>query len=209
MAFRLVVASRNTHKIREIKELTAHLNLEVVGVADVGDLPPVEEDGDTFQANARKKAVETAGLLGAWVLADDSGLEVDALGGAPGVHSARFAGEGQGDEANNRLLLKKLGDLPLEQRGAQFRCVMALASPEGEVEFSEGVCRGVIGFVPRGSNGFGYDPLFVVPELGRTFAELSPQEKNQISHRSRAIQGMLEILQKVTAEAEGRSLKRG
>src|SRR5690606_12613818 len=124
------------------------------------------------QDNARKKAVETALFLGTWVLADDSGLEVDALGGAPGVHSARFAGEGRGDRANNQLLLAKLGALPLEQRGAQFRCVMALASPHGEVEFAEGVCRGVIGFEPKGSNGFGYDPLFIVPELGRTFAEL-------------------------------------
>src|SRR5690606_31759133 len=142
MGFRLVVASRNAHKIREIKELTAHLDLEVVGVEEVGDLPPVEEDGETFQDNARKKAVETALFLGTWVLADDSGLEVDALGGAPGVHSARFAGEGRGDRANNQLLLAKLGALPLEQRGAQFRCVMALASPHGEVEFAEGVCRG-------------------------------------------------------------------
>lgn len=203
MGFRLVVASRNAHKIREIKELTAHLDLEVVGVEEVGDLPPVEEDGETFQDNARKKAVETALFLGTWVLADDSGLEVDALGGAPGVHSARFAGEGRGDRANNQLLLAKLGALPLEQRGAQFRCVMALASPHGEVEFAEGVCRGVIGFEPKGSNGFGYDPLFIVPELGRTFAELSPEEKNRISHRSRAMAGMLEILERRLTEARG------
>jgi XTP/dITP diphosphohydrolase len=201
MAFRLVVASHNEHKIREIRQLTAHMDLEVVGVAEMGDLPPVEEDGETFRDNARKKALETAQLLKEWVLADDSGLEVDALDGAPGVHSARFAGEGGGDECNNRLLLSRMGDLPLAERGAQFRCVMALASPDGEVEFSEGICRGVIGFEPRGSNGFGYDPLFVVPELGCTFAELSSEEKNRISHRSRAIQGMLEILERVSQRA--------
>ncbi|HHW73535.1 MAG TPA: XTP/dITP diphosphatase [Firmicutes bacterium] len=197
MAFRLVVASRNAHKIREIKQLTAHLPLEVVGVAELGEVPPVEEDGDTFRANAEKKAVQTARFLGEWVLADDSGLEVDALGGAPGVHSARFSGEGRGDVANNELLLEKLGDLPLSQRGAQFRCVIALASPRGEVQFSEGICRGVIGFAPKGSNGFGYDPLFIVPEQGCTFAELSSEEKNRISHRSRAMQGMLRILERL------------
>jgi XTP/dITP diphosphohydrolase len=203
MAFRLVLASHNQHKIREIKELTAHLGFPVLGLGEVGDLPPVEEDGETLHANARKKAVETARKLGEWVLADDSGLEVDALGGAPGVHSARFAGEGGGDARNNELLLRKLADLPLEQRGAQFRCVMALASPDEEVEFSEGVCRGVIGYAPRGSNGFGYDPLFIVPELGRTFAELSPEEKNRISHRSRAMRGMLEILERVSRAQKG------
>ena len=197
MAFRLVVASRNAHKIREIKQLTAHLPLEVVGVAELGEVPPVEEYGDTFRANAEKKAVQTARFLGEWVLADDSGLEVDALGGAPGVHSARFSGEGRGDVANNELLLEKLGDLPLSQRGAQFRCVIALASPRGEVQFSEGICRGVIGFAPKGSNGFGYDPLFIVPEQGCTFAELSSEEKNRISHRSRAMQGMLRILERL------------
>ena len=197
MAFRLIVASGNAHKIREIKELTANLDLEIIGLAEAGQVPPVEEDGATFQENAAKKALETARYLGQWVLADDSGLEVDALDGAPGVYSARFAGEGRGDAANNELLLSRLGQLPLEERSAQFRCVMALASPQGELQFSEGVCRGVIGFEPRGANGFGYDPLFIVPELGRTFAELSSEEKNRISHRSRAIEGMLAILSRM------------
>ena len=197
MAFRLIVASGNAHKIREIKELTAHLDLEIIGLAEAGQVPPVEEDGATFQENAAKKALETARYLGQWVLADDSGLEVDALDGAPGVYSARFAGEGRGDAANNELLLSRLGQLPLEERSAQFRCVMALASPQGELQFSEGVCRGVIGFEPRGANGFGYDPLFIVPELGRTFAELSSEEKNRISPRSRAIEGMLAILSRM------------
>jgi len=197
---RILVASHNPHKIREIKELTAELNCEVVGLSEVGDYPPVVEDGETFQENACKKAAEIAKLSGEFVLADDSGLEVDALGGAPGVHSARFAGEPVSDSRNNELLLEKLASIPLEQRGAQFRCVMALATPGGQVEFSEGICRGVILFEPRGSGGFGYDPLFYVPELALSFAELSSAQKNSISHRFRAMQGMLQVIKELEAE---------
>lgn len=191
---RLVVASHNANKIREIKELTAHLNLEVVGVSEIGDFPPVEEDGETFQANAQKKAVTIAALTKELVLADDSGLEVDVLQGAPGVYSSRFAGEPSNDQRNNELLLAKLKNVPDEQRGAQFRCVMALASPEGWVKYSEGVCRGVIIHELKGAQGFGYDPLFLVPEYGLTFAELGPEIKNKISHRFLAMQGMLKLL---------------
>lgn len=191
---RLVVASHNANKIREIKELTAHLDLEVVGVSEIGDFPPVEEDGETFQANAQKKAVTIAALTQELVLADDSGLEVDALQGAPGVYSSRFAGEPSNDQRNNELLLAKLKNVPDEQRGAQFRCVMALASPEGWVKYSEGVCRGVIIHELKGAQGFGYDPLFLVPEYGLTFAELGPEIKNKISHRFLAMQGMLKLL---------------
>lgn len=196
MSRRLIVASHNLHKIREIKELTSHLNLEVVGLTEMGDFPPVVEDGDTFRDNAEKKAVEIANLTREYVLADDSGLEVDALNGAPGVHSARFAGEPSCDQRNNELLLKKLAGLPLAERGAQFRCLMAFAVPGGKVEFSEGICRGVIIFEPRGTHGFGYDPLFLVPEYGLTFAELTSEAKNTISHRSLAMQGMLKVLAK-------------
>ncbi|NMA61359.1 MAG: XTP/dITP diphosphatase [Firmicutes bacterium] len=191
---RLVVASHNANKIREIKELTAHLDLEVVGVSEIGDFPPVEEDGETFQANAQKKAVTIAALTQELVLADDSGLEVDVLQGAPGVYSSRFAGEPSNDQRNNELLLAKLKNVPDEQRGAQFRCVMALASPEGWVKYSEGVCRGVIIHELKGAQGFGYDPLFLVPEYGLTFAELGPEIKNKISHRFLAMQGMLKLL---------------
>lgn len=191
---RLVVASHNANKIREIKELTAHLNLEVVGVSEIGDFPPVEEDGETFQANAQKKAVTIAALTQELVLADDSGLEVDVLQGAPGVYSSRFAGEPSNDQRNNELLLAKLKNVPDEQRGAQFRCVMALAAPEGWVKYSEGVCRGVIIHELKGAQGFGYDPLFLVPEYGLTFAELGPEIKNKISHRFLAMQGMLKLL---------------
>lgn len=192
---RLVVASHNLHKIQEIKELTAHLGFDVVGLPELGDFPEVVEDGQTFQANAKKKALENAKLTGELVLADDSGLEVDALGGAPGVHSSRFAGEPPSDKRNNELLLAELGDLPLEKRGAQFRCVMALATSEGDVEFSEGICRGVITCELRGSQGFGYDPLFLVPEMGLTFAELDSTSKNKISHRALALQEMIKKLE--------------
>ncbi|HKM43229.1 MAG TPA: XTP/dITP diphosphatase [Limnochordia bacterium] len=194
---RLLVASHNEHKIREIKELTAHLKLDVVGLPEVGDFPPVVEDGDTFQANARKKAVEIAELSGVLVLADDSGLEVDALGGAPGVHSARFAGEPCSDQRNNTLLLERLRGYPVEQRGAAFRCAMALARPGGPVELTEGVCRGQILFEPRGTGGFGYDPLFFVPEYEKSFAELGSQVKNRISHRYLAMQKMLEVIERL------------
>ncbi|MCK9526210.1 MAG: XTP/dITP diphosphatase [Limnochordia bacterium] len=194
---RLLVASHNEHKIQEIKELTQHLKLEVVALPEVGDYPPVVEDGDTFEANARKKAVEIANLSGELVLADDSGLEVDVLGGAPGVHSARFAGEPCSDQRNNELLLEKLRGYPLEERGAAFRCVMALARPHGQVDQTEGSCRGVILFEPRGTGGFGYDPLFFVPEYAQTFAELSSQAKNGISHRYLAMQKMLKLMERL------------
>lgn len=197
VAKRLLVASHNEHKIREIKALTAHLQFEVVGLPEVVDYAPIVEDGDTFQANARKKAVEIASLSGELVLADDSGLEVDILGGAPGVHSARFAGEPSSDQRNNELLLERLQGYSLEQRGAAFRSVLALARPQGGVDFAEGVCRGIILFEPRGTGGFGYDPLFFVPEYKQTFAELTPQVKNRISHRYLAMQKMLRVLERL------------
>lgn len=191
---RLVVASHNPNKIQEIKALLASTSFEVLGLPELGDIPPTVEDGDTFQANAEKKAVEIAQLLNSLTLADDSGLEVDALQGAPGVYSARFAGEQSNDQRNNEFLLEKMKSFEQGQRGAQFRCVMALASPTGHVEFSEGVVRGEILTSPRGTAGFGYDPLFYLASHGQTFAELSAKEKNQISHRFLALQGILRIL---------------
>ncbi|NMB00686.1 MAG: XTP/dITP diphosphatase [Firmicutes bacterium] len=197
---RLIVASHNSHKIQEIKELTSHLGFEVLGLSELGEFPEVIEDGATFRENAKKKAVEISRVVGDLVLADDSGLEVDALNGAPGVYSARFAGEPTNDGLNNELLLEKMAHVPFEKRGAQFRCVMALATPQGQVEFSEGICRGIITFEPRGSQGFGYDPLFLIPELGQTFAELGPEVKNEISHRSLAMQGMLKVIRGFTVD---------
>lgn len=193
----LVVASRNRHKVEEIRAILRDLPFEVVSIADLGDFPEVVEDGETFAENARKKAMQTMEWVRELVVADDSGLEVDALQGAPGVRSARFAappGESSTDAANNAKLLQLLAHVPPENRGAQFRCVMALAVPGGDVHFAEGICRGIIGFEPRGDQGFGYDPLFIVPELGKTFAELGPEVKNRIGHRARALAGLKQLL---------------
>ena len=161
--------------------------LEIHSLAEFPNVPEVVEDADTFAGNARKKAVEAARVLGSWVLADDSGLTVDALGGAPGVFSARYAGEPSDDEANNRKLLAAVADLPDERRGAAFRCYLALADPEGIIRLeAEGACRGRLTREPRGRQGFGYDPLFLIPEYHQTFGELSALVKHQISHRARA-----------------------
>src|SRR5690606_12575314 len=150
------------------------------------------EDGDSFAANARLKAIAQARHLGEWVLADDSGIEVDALGGAPGIYSARFAGEPADDEANNRLLLEKLAGLPPERRGAQYYCHVTLADPSGDIRAeASGICRGVIREVPDGNNGFGYDPLFEIRELHQTFGRLGPHVKQVLSHRGRAMRALL------------------
>lgn len=192
---RLVFATRNRGKIAELVELVRELDLEVLSAADL-DVPEVEEDADTFAGNAIKKAVEVARATGLPALADDSGLEVDALGGAPGVISARYAGvAGHGaDAANNEKLLAALAGVPAERRTARFRSVLALADPAGalgdEVVTAEGTCEGVILEVPRGTGGFGYDPLFLVPELGQTFAELGVGTKNDRSHRARAMRAI-------------------
>jgi XTP/dITP diphosphohydrolase len=152
----------------------------------------VVEDGDSFTANAAIKASQQAKHLGRWVLADDSGLEVDALSGAPGVYSARFAGPGATDADNNRLLLEKLGDLPLEKRGARYVCHVTVADPTGEIRAeSHDTCRGRIRFEPAGTNGFGYDPLFEVIEYHHSFGELGSHVKQALSHRSRALRAIV------------------
>lgn len=179
----IVIASSNAGKIREIRRALRDVPADLV-VRE--DLPDVVEDGATFAENARKKAVAAAKHTGLWALADDSGLEVDALGGAPGVHSARWSGEGAA--GNNAKLLARLAGVPQEARTARFRAVVAVAAPDGSlVAEAQGCCEGRIGFELRGTGGFGYDPLFVVPDLGRTMAELGPDEKDAISHRGRAL----------------------
>ncbi|HHY09580.1 MAG TPA: XTP/dITP diphosphatase [Firmicutes bacterium] len=193
---RLLVASHNEHKIEEIKALTKALNLQVVSLNDLGSYPPIIEDGATFRENAKKKALTIARFAGEMALGDDSGLEVAALKGAPGVHSARYAGEPSSDQKNNAKLLEELKGLPQEKRAAQFRCVMALAFPGGEVKYAEGLCRGQIACEPRGDGGFGYDPLFLIPEYGQTFAELGPAVKNKIGHRGLAARKIVEILER-------------
>jgi len=191
---KLVLASRNRGKLKELKALLESLPVEVASLEDYPQIAEVAEDGVTFAENAVKKARAVAAATGLFALADDSGLEVDYLNGAPGVFSARFAGEGHDDRANNEKLLRLLAGVPPEKRTARFRCVVAVAAPGGEVYTAEGTCAGVIAAEPRGNRGFGYDPLFFVPQLGKTFAELDPEVKNTISHRARALAGAREIL---------------
>jgi XTP/dITP diphosphohydrolase len=207
----LVLGTRNAKKGREMAELMAPPwepnarlgRLRVLRLDDVerGAGVEVEEDAETFEGNARKKASETARALGDWVLADDSGLTVDALGGAPGVFSARFAGTHGDDEANNRKILDALADVADDRRGAAFVCTLALADPRGEVRLeARGACRGRITREPRGAFGFGYDPLFLIPEYHQTFGQLSPLVKHQLSHRARAFGRFRPGLERLIAE---------
>ena len=182
---KLVIATRNKHKLEEIRAILSVPRLEIVSALDFPEVPDVVEDGETFEANAIKKAVALATATGLWALADDSGLEVDALGGAPGVYSARYAGEPASYPANNQKLLKNLAQA--RNRRARFRCVIALASPSGDVRTVDGRCEGAIAFEERGAGGFGYDPLFIPDGHTRTFAELEPAAKHAISHRGRAL----------------------
>jgi XTP/dITP diphosphohydrolase len=188
----LVIGTHNRKKGIELAELLTPLGFEVVTLDDVSNAIEVVEDGDTFAANARLKASQHAVHLKRWVLADDSGLAVDALGGAPGVYSARFAGPSATDEDNNRLLLEKLRDVPLEKRTAHYVCHVSIADATGEIRAeSHDICRGRIRFEPAGTNGFGYDPLFEVVEYHQTFGELGPHVKQALSHRSRALRAIV------------------
>ncbi len=190
----LVVATRNPGKLREIRRLLEEVGITVSGLDAFPALPEVDEDGTTFAANAAKKAETVARLTGRACLADDSGLEVEALNGEPGVQSARYAGRQGDDAANNARLLRELADVPEPRRQAAFRCVMALARPGRPTVFFEGRIAGRILRVPRGTDGFGYDPLFLVEELAQTMAELSLDEKNRISHRGQALRRVIAAL---------------
>jgi XTP/dITP diphosphohydrolase len=188
----LVIGTHNRKKGIELAELLAPRGFEVVTLDDVPDAIDVVEDGDSFEANARLKASQQAVHLGRWVLADDSGLAVDALGGGPGVYSARFAGPNATDEANNRCLMEKLGNTPLEKRTAHYVCHVSVADPTGTIRAeSHAICRGRIRFKSAGANGFGYDPLFEVVEYHCTFGELGPHVKQALSHRSRALRAIV------------------
>ncbi len=184
----LLIATTNRGKVIEIRHALDGLNLTLLSLSDLPSAPPVVEDADTFEGNARKKALHYARWSGKPTLTDDSGLVVDALGGQPGVHSARYAGDNATDEDNRQKLLRELKDVPEEKRGAAFVCCLVVVTPGGQEMVVEGRCEGRITFAPKGTNGFGYDPLFFYPPLGRTTAELSLEEKNQISHRGRALE---------------------
>lgn len=214
MSHALVVATQNRGKLDELRALLAGLGVQVLSTQDVAKREiVVVEDGETFEANAKKKAQTVAGITMMLTIADDSGLEVDALGGAPGVRSARFAGERATDAENNAALLAALDTLDADPAGtrtsesfpARFRCVLALVDPfvkDGEPIVVEGVCEGRITRTPRGSGGFGYDPLFLVDGTDKTMAELGEEEKNRISHRGRAFDKLRLVLEKVIAERD-------
>jgi XTP/dITP diphosphohydrolase len=191
---RLLVATRNKDKLKELRALLADLDFEVIASADVPGLPEIEEDQPTVRDNAIKKAIASAKFARLLTLADDTGLEVDALNGEPGVRSARYAGEDVSYHENNKKLLANLAGVPAEKRTARFRCVVAIADENGLVDTVEGICNGSILTEERGGNGFGYDPLFVPDGQVKTFAELSAEVKNRISHRAKALQKAWAVL---------------
>nr|WP_320145295.1 XTP/dITP diphosphatase [uncultured Anaeromusa sp.] len=183
----LVVASKNQGKIAEFEKAFSRLSVKILSLKDFGDIPEAVEDGATFAENARKKAQHYLQYTKKPCLADDSGLEVDALGGAPGVFSARYAGEGANDTANNAKLLQRLSNVESERRTGRFCCALALAFPDGRMLEADGAVEGRLLMAEKGDGGFGYDPLFFLPELAKTFAELTLAEKNAISHRGKAM----------------------
>jgi XTP/dITP diphosphohydrolase len=183
---KLLIATNNQGKVREFRELLKGLPYSLVTLGELGMKLDVEESGTTYRENARIKAAAFAKASGLLTLADDSGLEVDALNGEPGIRSSRYAGEGAGDGQRVDFLLNKLKNVPEKQRTGRFRCVIALARPDGQVSYCEGSCEGLITFVPRGEAGFGYDPIFYFSGLKQTMAELSSDVKNRVSHRARA-----------------------
>jgi XTP/dITP diphosphohydrolase len=192
---RLVVATANPGKLREFRSLLAGLPFELLSLAELGIASP-EETGATFLANAMLKARHAAAAGGCAAVADDSGIEVDALGGAPGIHSARYAGAGANDAANNAKLIGALQDVPQELRRARYRCALVfVAGADAPPLVAEAAWEGFILDSPRGAGGFGYDPYFWLPELEKTAAELAPEEKNRLSHRGRAMRALREILQ--------------
>jgi XTP/dITP diphosphohydrolase len=193
---KLLLATNNQAKVREYKSLLDNLPFELVTLADQGITTVVDEVGESLEENARLKASILAKESQLLALADDSGLEVKALGGEPGRLSARYAGEGASDRQRIDFLLSRLKDVPQEKRSAYFRCVIAVATPGGEMELCSGECQGIITFEPRGSQGFGYDPVFYLPELAKTMAELPPEIKSQVSHRAQAASKVYRVLTK-------------
>ena len=195
----LVIATGNRGKYSEIAALLMGLDALLVPLDRVGLVGVPPEGGESFLENARCKAEFVARAVGQFALADDSGLEVDALGGQPGVMSARFGGPGKSDADRNRLLLSKLEGVPAERRSARFRCVVAIAAPNGMVALEDGICEGRISLEPRGDHGFGYDPIFEIPSLGLTLAEVGPDVKNRLSHRAKAVVKARAILEDLLA----------
>ena len=203
MAQQLLIATHNQGKVTEYRSLLFDLPLAVTWLDEVGITEDVEETEDTFQGNAILKARHYSALTGLWTWADDSGLEIDALDGRPGVYSARYGGKGLTDADRYRKVLGEMADVPDAQRTARFRCVVAIAQPGGKVDTRDGTLEGVIAHEPRGSHGFGYDPIFYIPSFGATLAELERGVKNEISHRAEAAARAREMLGIMLSEAEG------
>ncbi len=193
---KLLLATNNQAKVREYLSLLQNIPFELVTLAEEGITTTVNEVGESLEENARLKATILATQSQLLTLADDSGLEVDALGGEPGRLSARYAGEGASDRDRVNYLLSRLKGVPWQKRSARFRCIIAIATPGGEVELCSGECRGFITFEPRGEQGFGYDPVFYLPELDKTMAELPPEIKNQVSHRWQAARKVYQVLER-------------
>lgn len=190
----LLIATRNPSKLREFKELLKEVDLLFVSLLDFPEAQVGEEVGETFEEIAACKARDAHQATGLLSLADDSGLEIDALGGAPGIHSHRFLGDGVTDDERNCHILRQMAGLPMQERTARFRCSLAIAVSAGEVYTVSGACEGLIADEPRGANGFGYDPLFLLPDLGKTMAELTSEEKNRLSHRGRAASAAIPLI---------------
>lgn len=204
---KVVLATRNQHKVAELRRIlaSANLDVELVGTDEFPDLPDVPETGSTFAANALLKAHDVAQRTGCIAIADDSGLCVDALNGMPGILSARWAGSHGDDAANLALVLTQITDVPSQRRGAAFHCAAAVATPEGDERVVEGVLTGSLADAPRGENGFGYDPIFVPTGYVLTTAELTPQEKDAISHRGQAFRALVPLLRDLCAEGGTRT----
>jgi XTP/dITP diphosphohydrolase len=192
----IIVASKNRGKLREIRRALRGLGLKIYSLNDFSDTPEIEEDAKTFTENALKKARFYSNYFGKLTIADDSGLEVDGLKGLPGIYSARYAGNGASDRENNQKLLREMEGIQISKRGAKFKCAIAIVSPEGKEAVVEGSCRGRIGFQAVGKKGFGYDPLFIIPQYGKTMAQLPLEEKNKISHRGKALKKLRKIITK-------------
>ena len=202
---KLLLATNNQAKVREYQSLLQNLPFELVTLAEQGITTVVDEVGESLEENARLKATTLAAESQLLALADDSGLEVDALGGEPGRLSARYAGEGASDRDRVSYLLSRLRDVPRQKRSARFRCVIAVATPGGEVELCSGECQGLITFEPQGEQGFGYDPVFYLPELDKTMAELPLEIKNQVSHRGRAARKVYRVLERLVGRGSSES----
>lgn len=190
----VVIATRNSGKLREVRAILAPLGLKILSLGDFPGIPEIIEDGQTFEENAVKKALSVARQTGRVAIADDSGLAVDALEGRPGVFSSRYTGENATDPDRYRKLLNEMVGVPEGQREAAFICAVAVASPDGKVKVVEGRYPGEIAPSPKGSHGFGYDPVFLIPELNKTMAEIEPEVKNRISHRARALEKLKQVL---------------